>query len=116
LGAVNNAIDSINKNMFKGPDGKIHEGMKQKYTDLQEGYRNEVVPYKNKAINEFMRGESSADELVNSLSKRAFYAKRGKYHKALQARKLLKSHPYVAGLGAASVLGGLGNELFGKNK
>lgn len=120
LGAVNNAIDSINKNMFKGPDGKIHEGMKQKYSDLQEGYRNEVVPYKNKAINEFMRGESSADELVNSLSRKAFYAKRGKYHNAMRMRKLVKSHPYLAGIGTGSALGAgalsFYDELFGKNK
>jgi 4-diphosphocytidyl-2C-methyl-D-erythritol kinase len=106
--------------MFKGPDGKIHEGMKQKYGELQEGYRNEVVPYKNKAINEFMRGESSPDELVNSLSKRAFYAKRGKYHNAMRMRKLVKSHPYLAGIGTGSALGagalGFYNELFGKSK
>lgn len=120
LGAVNNAIDSINKNMFKGPDGKIHEGMKQKYGELQEGYRNEVVPYKNKAINEFMRGESSADELVNSLSKKAFYAKRGKHHNAMRIRKLAKNYPYLAGIGTGSALGAgalaFYNDLFGKSK
>lgn len=123
LGAVNNAIDSINNNMFKGQDGKIHEVMKQKYNTLQEGYRDEVVPYKNKAINEFLRGESSPEELVNSLSKRAFNAKRGKYHKAMGMRKLAKNHPYLTGLGglgAGSVLGAAGkgfyDELFGKNK
>jgi hypothetical protein len=118
LGAVNNAINSINENMFKEPSGKIHEGMKQKYGELQEGYRNEVVPYKNKAINEFMRDEASADELVNSLSKKAFYAKRGKYHTGMRLRKLIKSHPYLAGIGAAGALGagGLFEEIFGKKK
>jgi hypothetical protein len=113
LGAVNNAIDSINDNMFRGPNGKIHEGMKKKYNTLQEGYRNEVVPYKNKAINEFIRNESSANELVNSLSKRAFYAKRGKNHPAIKIRNNLPKA--VTGLSAIGGLGWLTNKAFGKN-
>ena len=99
LGAVNNAIDSINNNMFRGSDGKIHEGMKQKYGELQEGYRNEVVPYKNKAINEFMRGESSEKELINSLSKRAFARKRGKFHPRIEIKNKLDKIPYLKGAG-----------------
>ena len=115
--AVNDAIDSLNKNMFKGSDGKIHEGMKQKYNDIQEGYRNDVVPYRNKAINEFMRGESSAEELVNSLSKRAFYAKKGEYHKGLKNRKLLKSHPDILkSIPAAAIGAAAYHEIFGGRK
>ncbi len=114
LGAVNNAIDSINNNMFRGPDGKIHEGMKKEYGELQEGYRNEVVPYKNRAINEFMRNESSADELVNALSKKAFYAKRGKNHPAMRARNSLPKT--IKGLGALGAAGWVANKLFGGNK
>lgn len=113
LGAVNNAIDSINKNMFKGPDGKIHEGMKQKYGEIQEGYKNEVVPYKNKAINEFMRGESSEKELINSLSKRAFARKRGKSHPRIAIKNKLNNLPYLKGTGLMGLGGLLYKEVFG---
>lgn len=115
LGAVNNAIDSINKNMFKGPDGKIHEGMKQKYGALQEGYRNEVVPYKNKAINEFMRGESSEKELINSLSKRSFARKRGKSHPRIGIKNKLNNLPYLKGTGLMGLGGLLYKEVFGNS-
>ncbi len=119
LKAVNNAIDSINKNMFKEPGGKTNSLLADKYQQIQEGYKNEVIPYKNKAIGEYLRGESSPEELVNSLSRKAFYAKRGKYHKAMKIRKTIKDHPYLSGLGVGGALGGLGTgfyqELFGKS-
>ena len=106
--------------MFKDSNGKIHQGMKNKYTALQEGYKNEVIPYKNKAINEYMRGESSPDELVNALSKKAFYAKRGQFHKGMQTRKFLKKHPYLAGIGTGGALGagsmGLYKNIFGEQE
>lgn len=117
--AVNNAIDSINSNMFKESNGSINKLLADKYQGTQQGYKNEVVPYKNRAIGEYLRGESSPDELVNSLSKKAFYAKRGKYHKALKIRKNIKNHPYLSSLGIGGALGGLGvslyQELFGKS-
>lgn len=111
--AVENAIDSIKNNMFKEPSGQIHEGMNQKYNAIQEGYRNEVIPYKNKAINEFIRGESSPEELVNSLSRRAFAAKRGKYHPAMKYRKLISNHPYLS-IGGAGGIGALLESIFSK--
>lgn len=118
LKAVNNAIDSINNNMFKEPSGKINKLFSDKYQKIQEGYKNEVIPYKNKAIGEHLRGESSPEELVNSLSKKSFYAKRGKNHPAMRIRKNIKGHPYLSGLGVGGALGGLGTsllyELFGK--
>ncbi|HHF7354139.1 TPA: hypothetical protein ACPSKL_000169 [Legionella anisa] len=119
LKAVNEGIDSINKNMFKEPSGEINQSLVNKYQKIQEGYKNEVLPYKNKAIGEYMRGELSPDEFINSLSKKAFYAKRGKYHRALKIRKGIKNHPYLTGLGTGGVLGSIGtgiyNELFGSN-
>ncbi len=114
LAAVNDAINSINNNMFRGADGKIHEGMKTKYGQVQKGYKNEVIPYKNRAINEFIRGESSPEELVNSLSRRAFSAKRGEYHKALKYRKAFKDHPYLNSLGIVGAAALLLNKLFSK--
>jgi hypothetical protein len=119
LHAVNSAIESINKNMFVEKNGKLNGPMAEKYRGIQERYKNEVIPYKNKAINDYLRDELSEDELVNSLSKRAFYRKRGNYHKALKIRKMAKNHPYLAGLGIGSGLGAAGamtyKELFGDN-
>ena len=113
LHAVDNAINSINKNMFVESNGKINEPILNKYQGIQEGYKNEVVPYRNKAINEFMRGESSPKEMINSLSKKSFAAKRGQHHKAMQYRKMIK--PIAKGLGGIGATGALYNYLFGHN-
>ncbi len=115
LHAVNNAIDSINGNMFKEPGGQVNKILADKYAKIQEGYKNEVIPYKNKAINEFLKGESSAEELVNSLSKKAFYAKRGKYHNDLRLRKLFQKYPYLAPAAAGAVLGAGGLGVYEKH-
>lgn len=119
LAAAKNGIDSFKQNMFVDPNGQFHDAMKEKYNALQEGYRNEVVPYKNKAINEFLRNESSEKELVNALSKKAFYAKRGKYHSGMRTRKFINEHPNLARISAIGALGAGGlkfyKELFGKN-
>lgn len=118
LGAVNDAIDSINNNMFRDASGKLNKPLYDKYQALQEGYKGDVIPYKNKAINEFLRGESTPQEMVNALSRKSFYAKKGSAHKALKLRKTLKSHPYLTGIGAGSLIGGAGrglyDELFGQ--
>lgn len=115
--AVNDAIESIKSNMFKEETGNINKNLSKRYEKIQEGYKNEVVPYNNKAIKEYLRGESSPEELVNSLSRRAFNAKRGKYHKAMKYRKMIKDHPYLNALGIGTA-GGSGalllNKLFNK--
>jgi len=101
LKAATDAINSIQSNMFKDASGKIDQNMLNKYNNIQTGYATEVIPYKNKAINKFKRNEISAKELVNSLSKGEFSAKRGEKHRAIGIRNILSSHPYVtvAGLG-----------------
>jgi hypothetical protein len=117
LTAVNNAIDSINKNMFKEQGGGINKTLKAKYEKIQSGYKNEVVPYNNKAIKVYLRGESVPEELVNSLSRGAFNAKRGKYHKAIKYRKMAQKHPFLSGLGIGGAGGAsalLLNKLFNK--
>lgn len=78
-----------------------------------EGYKNEVVPYKNKAINEFMRGESSEKEMINSLSKRAFARKRGKSHPRIGIKNKLNNLPYLKGAGLTSLGALLYKEMFG---
>lgn len=115
LKAVNNAIDSINKNMFKEPTGEVNKLMADKYGKIQEGYKNEVVPYKNKAINEFLRNESSEKELINSLSKRAFSRKRGKAHPRIEVRNKLNNMPYLKGAGLTGLGALLYKEMFGNS-
>lgn len=111
--AVRDAIDNIQGNMFKGKNGKVNESLMNKYNKIQKGYSNEVVPYKHKAINEFLRNERSEKELVNALSRGSFASKRGKHHKAIGYRNMLNEHPYITG--AFGGAGGLAlyNELMG---
>lgn len=108
LKAATDAIDSIKQNMFKNAEGKIDADMLKKYENIQSGYANDVVPYKNKAINEYLRGESSAEEMVNSLSKRAFAAKRGKHHPRIGIKSKIKRHPYLTAGGVGTALGAAG--------
>lgn len=108
LHAANSAINSIKENMFKDPLGHIDKNMLDRYERTQTGYKNEVVPYKNKAINDFLRNETSEEELINSLSKRAFARKRGKFHPRIGIKNKIKKHPYLTGAG----LGGLGTLLY----
>lgn len=106
--AANNAINSIKANMFKDLSGNIDRNMLNKYENIQGGYRKEVIPYKNKAINEFLRDEMSEEELINSLSKRAFARKRGQFHPRIKIKNKIKKHPYLTGAG----LGAIGSQVY----
>src|SRR5258706_8712839 len=115
LKAVSEGINNIQNNMFKDSSGKVDNAMLDKYQTIQRGYANEVIPYKNKAINKFKRNEISAPELVNSLSKGEFAAKRGEFHPEIKWRNAFKDHPYltiggVGGLGAMLYNGMIGNQ------
>jgi hypothetical protein len=112
LKAVSEGIDSINKHMFRDLDGNIDQNMVNKYNAIQKGYANEVIPYKNKAITKFKRNEISANELVNSLSKGEFSAKRGEYHPEIGLRNTLRSNPYLTGLGTGAGLAGISKIIY----
>ncbi len=114
--AVNEAIDSVNNNMFKEPSGKINKKFADKYAEIQHGYKNNVIPYKNKAINEYLRDEISEKELVNSLSKRAFARKKGKEHPEMKRRQMMQDHPYITGGAGLTGLGWLYKQMFGDNR
>jgi len=111
--AVDSAIDSIKNNMFKNEKGQIDPKMLEKYEAIQKGYANEVIPYKNKAINEFLRNESSEKELLNSLSKRAFARKRGEHHPRMVIKNKLRNHPYLASAGLLGLGGLLYKDIMG---
>jgi len=108
LEAATNAIDNLKQNMFKDATGNYDQKMLDKYEKIQKGYANEVIPYKNKPINEFLRNELSEKELINALSKRAFARKRGEFHPRIKLKNKIKDHPYLTAAG----LGGLGTLLY----
>lgn len=112
LKAASDAIDSIQGNMFKNAAGELDQNMLNKYAKIQQGYASEVIPYKNKAINKFKRNEISAKELVNSLSKGEFAAKRGKHHPEIGFRNTFKDHPYITGAVGVAGLTGIGKMIY----
>lgn len=116
LKAINEAIDSINTNMFKEPSGKINQKFSDKYNTIQKGYKENVLPYKNKAINEYLRNEISEKELVNSLSQKSFARQKGNEHPAMKRRQMMQDHPYLTGGASLTGLGWLYKQMFGDNR
>lgn len=116
LKATTDAINSIQSNMFKDSSGSLDQNMLNKYNKIQQGYANEVIPYKNMAINKFKRNEMSAKELVNSLSGGEFAAKRGKYHPEIGIRNALKKYPYLTGAAGAGLGIKIYNDLMGNQE
>ena len=107
LKAVNEAIESIQNNMFKGKKGIIDPELKSEYMDIQKGYEPDVLSYtKNKAIQEYKRIERSADELVKSISKGKFMAKRGEFHPEINRSKNVKNLLKALGYGGGALAGG----------
>jgi hypothetical protein len=116
LKAINDGIDSINKNMFKDSSGKINQKFADQYNRIQQGYKENVLPYKNTAINEYLRNEISEKELVNALSKKSFARQRGKFHPEMKRRETFQGHPYLTGAAGATGLGWLYNQMFGNTR
>jgi hypothetical protein len=110
---VKDAKTYIQENMFKDKSGKVHKDLLNEHQQIQQGYANEVIPYtKNKKINEYLRGELLADELVPGLMKGKFVAKAGKQHKPLMIRRSMGKHPAIAGALGLGSAGGLGALLY----
>lgn len=117
LDAVGDAIGKIESNMFTDKTGKVNDKFANDYREIQEGYKKEVLPYtKNKAINEYLKGERLEDQLVKSLMSGKFPAQRGKAHTPLMIRRNFPSTNKLAGGSGLGVLGALLYEsLFGNN-
>ena len=111
--AVLNSVADIQNNMFKDAAGNIDKNMLNRYNQIQQGYANEIVPYRNKAINKFKRNEISAKELVNALSHGEFKAKRGRYHPEIGIRNKLL--PAAATIGGASILKTIYDNMMGNS-
>jgi len=77
----------IEDNMFKDNLGNTHDELADKYKTLTNSYRENVVPYKyNEAIQKYKAKEMLPNELVNSLSKGEFAAKKGSQHPEIWLR------------------------------
>lgn len=102
----------IENNMFKNMKGEANKNLKNLYDDVTKSYRENVVPYKyNSDIQAYKNKEMLPKELVNSLSRGEFAAKKGKEHPAIWYRNMLK--PAITGAGLAGGSLWLYNQMFG---
>jgi hypothetical protein len=113
LKEATNAKNYIQNNMFKDEEGNVHQDLLDKHREIQKGYANEVIPYtKNKAIQDYKKQEKLPSELVQSLSKGKFAAKRGEFHPEFERQALVKGLIKHLGMpalhGSALGAGGLG--------
>lgn len=99
LNALNRAIPDIENNMFTDANGIPNVRAETRYRNTSRGYATEVVPYtKNKAINEFRKGDKLPKETVQSLSRGKFAARRGSFHPEIGRRNFLNHiSPWAAG-------------------
>ena len=107
--AVSDAIENIQSNMFKTKEGIQDKDLIRKYTDIQKGYKNEVLPYsQNKNIQKYKSGKLVPGSLVKKLGSEdsEFLAQRGEHHPEFKRREFFKKMAIALGLGGGAVTGG----------
>lgn len=108
--AAKDSEKHIEGSMFKDSLGNTNEALLDKYRKLTQSYRENVVPYRyNKSIQKYKAKEILPKELVNSLSKGEFAAKKGHKHRAIGIRNNLTPISIGSAIGIAPWLY---NELF----
>ena len=108
LRAAKNAKKIIQENMFKDKSGKIHEDLLKRHRTIQEGYREDVIPYtKSSPLQKYKRNELNAKEAAERLKKGEFAAKKGSEH-WLQSKDITRGLLKYLGSGAAMGAGGMG--------
>lgn len=127
LNAISDAIDSLKSNMFKDKNGNVNNKFVQKYNDISRGYATDVVPYKDKAINQYKKeartnksgyNQGLANkQLVKELKNNRFAIQRGAAHPELVNQALMQKALLAAGLGSGGLYGGnmLYNKIYGQN-
>lgn len=113
--AAHDSEKHIENNMFKNDKGDVNNSLKNKYQKLTNSYRENVVPYKyNRSIQAYKNNEMLPNELVNSLSRGEFAAKKGNAHPQIAIRNaLLPTAKGISLLGAGGVGAYLYNQMFG---
>lgn len=110
--AATDSIEHISNNMFKNSRGDTNNSLQKKFAEVNNSYRENVVPYKyNSAIQAYKNKEMLPHELVNSLSRGEFAAKKGGAHPAMKMRNALS--PTLATLGAGAGAKWLYDEMMG---
>jgi len=102
--AISKAIKNIQDNMFSTKEGKVDLDLLNQYKKVQEGYKNDVVPYRNKNINLYKAKEITDKQLIQRLSKGPFAAKLGDRH-LIGTRDKVKAALKIGGLGGAGAGG-----------
>lgn len=117
LNKANEAKKHIQESMFSDKFGNVNPEFLSRHQLTQTGYLEEVGPYKwNRYINQYKRGEISARDLVNKLSKGQFIRKKGSEHPQIGIRSAVKSI-LESTLGKSTMTGvgiGAGYELIKK--
>jgi len=112
--AAKDSEHHIESNMFKNSAGKINDALQDKYRKITKSYRENVVPYRyNENIQKFKAKEMLPEELVNSLSRGEFAAKKGSKHKAIKIRNALPKTAF--GVGSLGGLSWILKQMFGNN-
>jgi hypothetical protein len=89
LDAAKSAKEHIRDSMFKTEKGELNAPLKNMYDKVTKSYEENVIPYTtNKAIQEFKRGDITAKELIQKISKGKFRARKGKDHPELAGREI----------------------------
>lgn len=110
--AAKDSEKHIESNMFKDSMGNTNNALQNQYQNVSKSYRQNVVPYKyNEAIQKYKAQEMLPEELVNSLSKGEFAAKKGAEHKAIKIRN--KLGPLSLGAVLATSAPWLYHQMFG---
>lgn len=113
--AAHDAEKHIESNMFKNARGDVNNKLQNKYKMLTTSYRENVVPYKyNPSIQAYKNKEMLPHELVNSLSRGEFAAKKGHKHRAIGLRKI--AAPLLTGAGIGGGLFSAANLLMGNRQ
>lgn len=115
LKAIDKTINLLEENMFKNAQGHIDSSLRNKYKTISKGYEQEALPYKNPIIKDYQRKKKTADELMQSLSKGEFRAKRGTNHPQFFLRENIPGLGALLG-GAGAVGVGYGAGLYGGAK
>lgn len=110
--AAKEAEKHIESKMFYNKSGNTNQSLKDKYTKLTNSYRENVVPYKyNSSIQAYKSRKMLPNELVNSLSRGEFAAKKSGAHPAIKIRNMLS--PLLTGAGLVGGSAWLYNQIMG---
>jgi hypothetical protein len=116
--SLSNAENHIEGNMFKNANGDINLPLQRKYKQISSSYRENVVPYKyNPAIQNFKDKKLLAKELLQSLKRGEFAAKKGSAHRAIGLGDNLLPYLGITGSIGGTIAGGdlLINKLLNRN-